>query len=265
MDKRIYFLLEYKLIALNDYDLHVIGSTGKRHGIWYYVHGYNYSMRTHHNQKAGLEWVEISATVSSKSTVQHKQTKEKERQERGRERRGIGSVHHPWVWKKQCEINRRQYHQRSHRCEREGKIPRTWDSRLVIILTACCKMVSLVWGLSLCEWTDTIRPSSLNASLMSRTRILHTHNNITATCNNNNNNKHDNDNNESPNRRLHISWLSCLCGSLEEMERAWRVKESWTEETWAIKKQVCGLVTCLELAAQGLWWRQQPAGGSWAL
>jgi hypothetical protein len=57
--------------------------------------------------------------------------------------------------------------------ESESVIPRTCDSSDVMILTACWRMVSLVWGLSLTECTLTMRPSSLNASLMSRTRILH--------------------------------------------------------------------------------------------
>lgn len=36
--------------------------------------------------------------------------------------------------------------------------------------TAWCKIRSLVWGLSLFRWSCTIRPNSLKASLMSRTR-----------------------------------------------------------------------------------------------
>lgn len=48
--------------------------------------------------------------------------------------------------------------------------PRTCCSRLRMTATAWCRISNLVWGLSLfrCSWT--ILPSSLNASLMSRTR-----------------------------------------------------------------------------------------------
>ena len=50
-------------------------------------------------------------------------------------------------------------------------IPLTWCSRVVMTDTAEWRMVSLVWALSCfrCSWH--IRPSSLNASLMSRTRM----------------------------------------------------------------------------------------------
>lgn len=48
--------------------------------------------------------------------------------------------------------------------------PRTCCSRLRMTATAWCRISNFVWGLSLfrCSWT--ILPSSLNASLMSRTR-----------------------------------------------------------------------------------------------
>lgn len=59
-----------------------------------------------------------------------------------------------------------------HRCSynTEGSLPRTCCSRLRMTATAWCRMSSLVWGLSLfrCSWH--MRPSSLNASLMSLTR-----------------------------------------------------------------------------------------------
>lgn len=51
-------------------------------------------------------------------------------------------------------------------------LPRTCFSRPSMTWTACCRMTSLVWALSLCRWTWHILPSSLKASLMSRTRIL---------------------------------------------------------------------------------------------
>lgn len=50
-------------------------------------------------------------------------------------------------------------------------LPRTCFSRPSMTWTACCRMTSLVWALSLCRWTWHILPSSLKASLMSRTRI----------------------------------------------------------------------------------------------
>ncbi len=48
--------------------------------------------------------------------------------------------------------------------------PRTCCSRLRMTATAWCRMSSLVWGLSLFRCSCTMRPSSLKASLMSRTR-----------------------------------------------------------------------------------------------
>lgn len=48
--------------------------------------------------------------------------------------------------------------------------PRTCCSRLSITLTACCSMINLVCCFSLLRWSWTMRPSSLKASLMSRTR-----------------------------------------------------------------------------------------------
>lgn len=48
--------------------------------------------------------------------------------------------------------------------------PLTCCSRLRMTATAWCSMSSLVWGLSLFRWSCTMRPSSLKASLMSRTR-----------------------------------------------------------------------------------------------
>lgn len=48
--------------------------------------------------------------------------------------------------------------------------PRTCCSRLRMTATAWWRIRSLVWGLSLLRWSCTMRPSSLNASLMSRTR-----------------------------------------------------------------------------------------------
>ncbi|VDP45240.1 unnamed protein product [Schistosoma margrebowiei] len=51
-------------------------------------------------------------------------------------------------------------------------LPRTCCSKLVINETACCKIVSLVCGRSLFKCIMHMRPSSLNASLISRTRIL---------------------------------------------------------------------------------------------
>lgn len=51
-------------------------------------------------------------------------------------------------------------------------LPRTCFSRPSMTWTACCRMISLVWALSLCRWTWHILPSSLKASLMSRTRTL---------------------------------------------------------------------------------------------
>lgn len=50
--------------------------------------------------------------------------------------------------------------------------PRTCCSRAVITFTACCRIMSLVKGWLDPDWRDTISPSSLNASLMSRTRSL---------------------------------------------------------------------------------------------
>lgn len=50
--------------------------------------------------------------------------------------------------------------------------PRTCCSRVVITFTACCRIMSLVKGWLDPDWRDTISPSSLNASLMSRTRSL---------------------------------------------------------------------------------------------
>lgn len=51
-------------------------------------------------------------------------------------------------------------------------LPRTCCSRPRMTCTACCRMTSFVWALSLCRWTWHILPSSLKASLISRTRIL---------------------------------------------------------------------------------------------
>lgn len=51
-------------------------------------------------------------------------------------------------------------------------VPRTCFSRPSMTCTACCRMTSLVCALSLCRWTWHILPSSLKASLMSRTRTL---------------------------------------------------------------------------------------------
>lgn len=48
--------------------------------------------------------------------------------------------------------------------------PRTCCSRLRMTATAWWRIRSLVWGLSLFRWSCTMRPSSLKASLMSRTR-----------------------------------------------------------------------------------------------
>lgn len=48
--------------------------------------------------------------------------------------------------------------------------PLTCCSRLRMTATAWCRISNLVWGLSLFRWSCTILPSSLNASLMSRTR-----------------------------------------------------------------------------------------------
>lgn len=48
--------------------------------------------------------------------------------------------------------------------------PRTCCSRLRITFTACCSMINLVCGFSLLRWSWHMRPSSLKASLMSRTR-----------------------------------------------------------------------------------------------
>lgn len=48
--------------------------------------------------------------------------------------------------------------------------PLTCCSKLRMTATAWCKIRSFVWGLSLFRWSCTIRPNSLNASLMSRTR-----------------------------------------------------------------------------------------------
>lgn len=48
--------------------------------------------------------------------------------------------------------------------------PRTCCSRLRMTATAWWRIRSLVWGLSLLRWSCTMRPSSLKASLMSRTR-----------------------------------------------------------------------------------------------
>lgn len=51
-----------------------------------------------------------------------------------------------------------------------GHWPRTCCSRLRMTATAWCRINSLVCGLSLLRWSCTMRPSSLKASLMSRTR-----------------------------------------------------------------------------------------------
>lgn len=51
-------------------------------------------------------------------------------------------------------------------------LPRTCFSRPSMTWTACCRMISLVWALSVCRWAWHILPSSLKASLMSRTRTL---------------------------------------------------------------------------------------------
>lgn len=48
--------------------------------------------------------------------------------------------------------------------------PRTCCSRLSITLTACCSTINLVCGFSWLRWSWHMRPSSLKASLMSRTR-----------------------------------------------------------------------------------------------
>jgi len=51
-------------------------------------------------------------------------------------------------------------------------IPRTCCSRVVIRVTACCSTPSFVCGFSWRMCSATIRSSSLNASFISRTRIL---------------------------------------------------------------------------------------------
>ena len=56
-----------------------------------------------------------------------------------------------------------------------GHIPRTCCSRAVMRVTACCRTPSLVCGFSACSCNAIIRPSSLNASFISRTRTLHDH------------------------------------------------------------------------------------------
>lgn len=48
--------------------------------------------------------------------------------------------------------------------------PRTCCSRLRMTATAWCRTRSLVWGFSLLRWSWHMWPSSLKASLMSRTR-----------------------------------------------------------------------------------------------
>ena len=55
----------------------------------------------------------------------------------------------------------------------KGCLPRTCCSKLVIKVTACCKINSFVCCLSLERCSEHIRPSSLKASFMSRTRTLH--------------------------------------------------------------------------------------------
>src|SRR6218665_1238903 len=51
-------------------------------------------------------------------------------------------------------------------------LPRTCCSSDVMSVTASWRLPSLVWGLSGDTWSVTIRPSSLNAPFMSRTRTL---------------------------------------------------------------------------------------------
>lgn len=51
-------------------------------------------------------------------------------------------------------------------------LPLTCCSRVVITSTAMCKMLSLVCALSFLQWIIHIRPNSLNASFISRTRTL---------------------------------------------------------------------------------------------
>lgn len=55
---------------------------------------------------------------------------------------------------------------------KERYSPRTCCSKLVITSTAWCKILSFVWAFSALRCIWHIRPSSLKASLMSRTRIL---------------------------------------------------------------------------------------------
>ncbi len=51
-------------------------------------------------------------------------------------------------------------------------LPLTCCFRLVIMDTACCKIDNLVCGLSFWRCKEVMRPNSLKASLISRTRIL---------------------------------------------------------------------------------------------
>jgi len=53
-------------------------------------------------------------------------------------------------------------------------LPRTCCSRLVITFTACCRIVNLVCSFSLPRCIEHMRPSSWNASLISRTLTLRT-------------------------------------------------------------------------------------------
>lgn len=51
-------------------------------------------------------------------------------------------------------------------------LPLTWCSKVLMTSTAWWRMFNLVWAFSAFKWIIHIRPSSLKASLMSRTRIL---------------------------------------------------------------------------------------------
>ena len=52
-------------------------------------------------------------------------------------------------------------------------LPLTWCSKLPMTDTAWWRIISLVWAFSHCRYSWQISPNSLNASLMSLTRILY--------------------------------------------------------------------------------------------
>ena len=92
---------------------------------------------------------------------------------------------HRW---QQCDTGENEECRDAMRCDAtrhdttrddDDGLPLTCCSRFVIMLTACCRIVSLVWGFSASRWMEHMRPSSLNASFISLTRTLWGRRNIT--------------------------------------------------------------------------------------